>query len=167
MHLFVVCIASSSYCALQCEGDIRDVVINRNKSQKKKSLHQHNNLPIWFSHLTSNWSSQRLLNRHVSRLNPKTMPSFCSTVLQVFRQLEIFLELYPQDRHSLLCKQRRQDIQQKQHPQHSNPSYAFKEKDLWKFIEKEQSFFSQIACGKWKNMHQCSGLPQVLLQSQG
>ncbi len=73
MHLFVVCIASSSYCALQCEGDIRDVIINRNKSQKKKSLHQHNNLPIWFSHFTSNWSSQRLLNRHVSRLKLHTL----------------------------------------------------------------------------------------------
>lgn len=72
---------------------------------------------------------------------PKTMPSFCSTVPQVFRQLEKFLELYPQDRHSLLCKQRRQDIQQKQHHNIHNPSYAFKEKDLWKFIEKEQSFF--------------------------
>lgn len=103
------------YLAIDSVGDMSDMIINKNKTQKKKSLFISTG--ILQSDLVYSATAEQACVRPESA-HPKTMASCCSTVPQMFRQLEKFLELYSQDRHSILC---RQDIQQNQHPQHSQP----------------------------------------------
>lgn len=70
--------------------------------------------------------------------HPKTMPSFCSTVLRVFSDsLKNSLSCIPKT-DTAYCASREGKIYSKSniHNIH-NPSYVFKEKDSWKFIEKE------------------------------
>lgn len=110
-------------------------------TKEEISFHQHRNPTIWFSHFTYSWSIQWLLNKHVSGLKLHTLKQCRASVPQSRKcsdSLKNSLSCIPKT-DIAYCASIESKIYSKSNIH--NPSYVFKEKDLWKFTGKRTVFF--------------------------